>query len=242
MIYPDNTSIDQQGLLRFTDLVHHQEGKLYYLNGCRSYYLEEAPQKNPLIYAFYENLYLKEHEALFKDQELTYNIKLILPGQVGGEYHKTVPHFHLKDDLTQETYPEIHEILAGEGVFLLQKNKADQEASQVISIPFAQGDHIYIKNGFGQTTINTGPGPLIIASLIKKEASKNFVPLTEKKGLLYHLFEEGEQASYELNPHYQTSAALEILPPPKLHNPLDYPENLYESFLKNPDAFSVLGK
>ncbi len=243
MFYDEAVTIDTKGLLRFEDNVVHREPKLFYLNAAREYYLDASMEENPLLYAFYERNYWEKDEALFKKYELNYNLKLIRPGMIGHEYLKTIPHFHIEDELTEETYPEIHEVLEGEGVFLLQKHRVIDQAQEVIAVPFVKGDHIFIKNGFGHSTINTGDQPILIASLIKKNSEKDYQPFAENKGSLYYLTKDDEgQQEYILNPSYERAIGLEIQTSPYANNPLQFKGSLYETFVENPEFFSVLWK
>ncbi len=243
MFYDKAVTMDPSGLLRFSDHIVHAEPKLFYLNAAREYYLNADTEDNPLLYAFYERNYWEEDESIFKQYNLNYNLKLVRPGIIGNEYLKTIPHFHILDDLTEETYPEIHEILEGSGVFLLQKHRSVGQIQEVIAIPFVKGDHIFVKNGFGHTTINTGEDPILIASLIKKNSEKDYQPYSAKEGSPYYLIknDEGNQ-EYILNANYEKALGLEIQTSPYVDNPLQFEGSLYESFVHDPEYFSVLWK
>lgn len=243
MFYDEAVSIDRDGLLRFKQQAVHREPKLFYLNAARDYFVQPEGEANPLLYAFYERNYLDADEDLFRRHSLNYNLKLVRPGLVKNEYFKSVPHFHVQDALTEETYPEIHEILEGEGVFLLQKNRSDGGAREALAIPFTKGDHIYIKNGFGHSTINTGEGPLLIASLINRKSERDYMPFPQRKGSLYFLLRgEDGRPEYVKNDHYDESIGLEILTPPDLDQPVSFTGGLYEAYTEKPERFSILCK
>ncbi len=241
MFYGDDVTIDTAGWLQFADHVIHKEPKLVYLNAARDYFLNPTDAGNPLLYAFYERNYREEDEKIFKTYDLHYNLKLIRPGTINHEYFKCIPHFHIQDSVTNETYPEIHHILEGEGVFMIHKNKEDPVKS-VHAVPFVPGDNIYIKNGYGHSIINTGDQQVLISSLIKKDAEQHLQTLPMDQDNLYHIMEESKgQSEYVPGENLKSSGVLDITPPPMLDNPFPIEEGgLYASFINNPLAFSLL--
>lgn len=247
MKYLEDYRMDSRGLLEFGPGTVHAEPKIFYLNGYRDMFtdlLTEEDVPNRMLYALYEKNALEQDLDTFNRYDLNYNLKMVLPGLIGREYVKTIPHFHPVDETTGETFPEVHEVLAGEGVLLLQKNTlTGDRVNQSTAVEFSAGDQIYLKSGFGHTTINTGDQPVLIASLIRRRSETSFSSFQEKKGCLYSLIrtEEG-YSEYVRNPHYPTAVGLDILPARALDNPLYSPEGLYGAFIRDPERFSVLWK
>ncbi len=235
------------GLLTFNGDIVHTEPKLFYLNGCRDLFLTLPPEEetaNRLLYALYEKNAREEDISIFNGYDINYNLKVVLPGLVGDEYIKSIPHFHPVDNTTGETFTEIHEIIQGEGIILLQKNEETRDlVNKVSAVEFKPGDQLFIRSGNGHTTINTGREPVIIGSLIKRSSETNFEPFMERRGCIYYLIRtEDGRSEFVFNPHYPKSVGLDILPAPALDNPHRTEGSIYQAFVQDPERFSVLWK
>src|SRR3989338_7441424 len=75
------------------------------------------------FYFMYRGICLREHERIIRERNLRYDMTVIPGFNVGGEYVKTVGHFHPKKLGTDVTYPELYEVLHGRVHFCLQKSE-----------------------------------------------------------------------------------------------------------------------
>lgn len=147
--------------------------------------------------------WLHEHHA-------RYDITVISPGILCGEYIKTKGHYHTRNP-AGVFYPEIYEVLAGSGHFLLQTRDADD----VVIITGSAGDKILIPPGYGHVTINPGSEDLVMANLVSTEFSSNYGPFAEMQGAAYYEMEGGALVK---NPRYPDA------PPVRHCDPVEVPE------------------
>lgn len=73
------------------------------------------------MYSAYRNIVFQEHQQIFKKYDYRYDITVIQPGTINGEYKKTSGHYHGYIDNDVYTYAEIYEVIKGEIIFILQK-------------------------------------------------------------------------------------------------------------------------
>ena len=74
------------------------------------------------LYFMYRDLALTaEDRAYLNEQNLRFDITVIPPGTVGGEYVKTKGHYHPISP-SGIGYPELYQVLAGEALYHLQRS------------------------------------------------------------------------------------------------------------------------
>ncbi len=167
-----------------------------------------------------------------------YDITVIPPQTLCGEYVKTKGHYHTLNPVGVP-YPEIYEVLAGTGHYLLQTRDADD----VVMVVGSAGDKILIPPGYGHVTINPAGMDLVMANLVSKEFSSNYGPYVERQGAAYYEMEGGALVK---NPRYPDA------PPVRYCDPVEIPElgiekgiGLYDligrprsvAFLNHPEQF-----
>jgi glucose-6-phosphate isomerase len=80
---------------------------------------------------------------------IRYDITVISPADLGGEYVKTKGHYH-PENPAGFGYPELYEVVEGVTHFLLQKKTLDH----IVLIKATKGDIVLIPPGYGHVTIN----------------------------------------------------------------------------------------
>ena len=91
---------------------------------------------------------------------LKFDITVILPGQFGREFPKTIGHYHLPLEDGTPT-PDFYQVVYGQGIILLQvKHNSTVKASKVNT---KEMRYILIPPWMGHLTINTGKEPLVFA-------------------------------------------------------------------------------
>ena len=133
------------------------------------------------------------------------NITIWESGTVGGEYIKTYGHYHV--DNLSETY----EILAGEGIVILQKRAVgadgkpiDDEIVEFSAIKVKVGDKVFIPSGYGHLAVNTGKSWLVTkddspVNFGEKNAVANpghadYAPFKKLHGAAYYIVEKKPSA------------------------------------------------
>ncbi len=159
---------------------------------------------NP-VYKVWRYAHLKKDDEKIKTANLRYDITLIPPGTIDGEFAKTAGHYHLP-------YPEIYEVLLGRAYFLIQSESA------VFLAEAGPGEKFIIPPGFGHNTINVFDGPLLMTNWISEKAKYDYEPYKNLHGASYYFVSGGELIDIEKNPNYES------LPEIKKIRTKEYPE------------------
>ncbi|GFN22628.1 glucose-6-phosphate isomerase family protein [Thermanaeromonas sp. C210] len=201
-----------------------------------------TPSDRPLYY-MYRGVCFAQDKEIFDKNDIRYDITVILPGTIEGEYIKTVGHFHPLKPHSSETYPEYYEVLEGEALYLLQKNNRSGDVEEIIAVEAKKGDKVYIPPGYGHVTINPGNTSLVMANLVESNFSSLYGPFRDKRGAAYYYIQgQGAKGEFVKNSHYQNSVALKLMAAPNLLQPTAAVKNksLYEAFVADPEAFRFL--
>jgi len=151
------------------------------------------------LYYMYRDLALSrsDHDTMLENG-LRYDITIIPPGMLGREYVKTAGHYHPAVPGTDTSYPEVYEVLAGAGHYLLQKRTVNS-VIDVVLVQALAGDKVIIPPDYGHVTINTGNKELKMANWVSREFSSLYKPYVELHGAAYYLTEDG----FIANPGYR---------------------------------------
>jgi len=186
-------------------------------------------------YFMYRGVHLPEHEPLFEEAGLRFDITVIPPRVLGEEYIKTKGHYHSRapDGLN---YPEVYQVLQGKAVLLLQRPGDDpSEVEDLIAVRAFPGDAVVVPPGYGHVTINPCRETLVMANLVASECRSDYRPFVKLRGASFHLTTSG----FVRNRLYSKS------PPPRVVDaraPLgfDGPLSIYELFVRRPGAWTFL--
>jgi len=202
----------------------------------------EEPGPRELYYMF-RGVALEEDKSLLREHGIRYDVTLIKPGAIGREYLKTAGHYHpLKPD-TDQTYPEVYEVIYGKAHYLLQKPKGDHfgELDRVILIAAKPGDKVLIPPHFGHITINPGEEPLIMSNFVAESFSSVYDPIKTRGGGGYFELKGKEGSEFLINSSYHYVPPLRrcpVTPAPQLNLYRGLP--LYRVFKENPGHLSFL--
>ena len=143
--------------------------------------------------------------------------------QRGGEYIKTYGHYHV------DRLPETYQVLAGEGIAVLQKRKEAHDPSRLAEVRIvrlAKGDTLDIPEGYGHMVANVGPGFLITLDDSPVEGSRDsasmplhadYEPVRAMKGFAYHVVENSGSPALVKNPLYQAIGKEDLDGLPVIH-------------------------
>jgi glucose-6-phosphate isomerase len=127
---------------------------------------------------------------------------------LGCEFVKTAGHYHPEAPGTNETFPEIYEVLTGEAQYLLQKREGEKITDAVL-IEAIEGDKVIIPPGYGHITINASNRVLKMANWVSQDFDSIYAPIKEKGGGAYFMLDRG----IESNPSYDGIPELRFLKP-----------------------------
>lgn len=186
------------------------------------------------LYFMYRDFTRDEDKELFKQYNIRFDITIIPPFKLGKELVKTAGHFHpeIKEGVS---YPEVYEVMHGEGIYLLQNESIKNDTIEIIIINGNKGDQILIPPGFGHITINPSTSePLIMNNLVSSKFSSIYGSIKEKKGAAYLLLEGDEWIK---NPNYTHKLDITTKEPTMLDS-----KPFYLSFLENPNKWIFLNE
>jgi len=135
------------------------------------------------------------------------NITVWEAGTVGGEYIKTFGHYHVSD------FIETYEIVAGEGILLLQERKKDRddEVEWVKAISVRAGSKVAIPARAGHLMVNTGKSWLVsiddspVYERDDPAAPKHadYEPVRRMRGFAYYIVEKAGRPEFVKNINYK---------------------------------------
>lgn len=149
------------------------------------------------------------------------NITVWQSGRVGDEYIKTYGHYHVSD------FEEVYEVLAGEGILLLQERKTnsdgtpvDDEVSAVKAIFVKKGNKISIPKRAGHMMANIGTDWLVTRdnSPLENEMREvaawpmhaDYAPIKKLHGFAYYIVDKDGTPFFVKNPNYKNTPELII--------------------------------
>ena len=200
----------------------------------------ECPQSGPL-YLMYRDLFKNERDHFWlRAQKLRYDITVIPPKIICGEYVKTKGHFHPLNQMGFG-YPEIYEVLAGEGHFLLQRG----DLGDIRLFTAEKGEKVIIPPGYGHVSINPSNSTLVMANLVSTEFSSEYGAFEAYAGAAYY---EMAGSGFITNPRYREVPPLIRVPPGYVPDAIFSRAPLYDLigdatallFLNHPEKFPFL--
>lgn len=195
------------------------------------------------LYYMYRDMALAGDRAAIRQKGLRYDLTVIVPGTLGGEYIKTAGHYHPEKPGTGLTYPEVYEVLHGRAHYLLQRlhPEVPGQIDSVILIAAKPGDKVLIPPHYGHITINPGEDYLIMSNWVAREFSSIYEPVQKAGGGAYFELYTDEGPEFLANPGYSDLPPLQRCPVtavPQLNLITGFP--LYRLFLENREALDFL--
>jgi len=152
--------------------------------------------KNLVLYYIFRGV--KEKDGI------RYDITIIPPRMLGKEFVKTKGHYHIGN------FGELYKVLAGEGIFLMQK----KDLNDAYFIKAKRGDFVKIPPGYGHTIINPSNKVLKIANWVSKDCQSDYQSIEKKKGFCYYYTIEGwvKNKNYKKIPCLKEKKPLKEMP------------------------------
>jgi glucose-6-phosphate isomerase len=132
------------------------------------------------------------YRGIWEKNNLRYDITIIPPRMLGKEFVKTKGHYHIGN------FGELYKVLAGEGIFLIQK----RDLSDAYFVRAKRGNFVKIPPGYGHTTINPSKKTLKIANWVSKYCQSDYQSIEKMGGFCYYYTIEGwvENKNYKKIP------------------------------------------
>jgi len=154
------------------------------------------------VYYMYRNISRSDADRRWlSEQDLRYDLTVIPPREICGEFIKTKGHYH-PDNPSGIGYPEVYEVLAGMAHFLIQ----NRDFSDIVMISASAGEIVVIPPGYGHVTINPSKDIVLqMANIVSTRFESDYKGYESLHGAAY--FEKTEEG-FVKNPAYATSSSL----------------------------------
>jgi glucose-6-phosphate isomerase len=141
-------------------------------------------------------------------QHLRFDITVIPPREICGEFIKTKGHYH-PDNPSGTCYPEVYEVLSGIAHFMIQ----NRDFSDIVMIAASFGETVVIPPGYGHVTINpSGNTVLQMANIVSTRFVSDYRGYESLHGAAY--FEKVKEG-FVKNPAYKKSSSLRFAKVPR---------------------------
>ncbi len=209
-----------------------------------------AARANPgqELYYMYREAVREQDKKLFEKNATRYDVTVIPPLVLGGEFNKTAGHYHPPASPSKHaSFPELYQVLSGESHYLLQKRvftnrkEIDEELEDAVLVHAKAGDAVLVPPNYGHVTINPSATQiLVMANLVESHFKSDYEPYKKLHGAAF--FELADDTivpnkNYTRLPQLRKVDAAAFAPTKSagITN-----ESIYQQFLDAPEKFSFL--
>ena len=176
-----------------------------------------------------------EDRRWMQSQDLRYDITLIPPRTVCGEFVKTKGHYH-PDTPGGVGYPEIYEVIGGVAHYLIQT----RDLSDVILVKAPAGSVVLVPPGYGHVTINPSSTEILqMANIVSSRFSSDYSGYVERRGASWYEFSDG---TFAKNPNCPEAPQLRFIDAKTQEKTGLLPGPLYNHITKRSPVLSCLNE
>lgn len=203
-------------------------------------------KNDELMYSAYRNIVFKEHEKKFKEYDFRYDITVIQPGTINGEYKKTSGHYHGYIENDVHTYAEVYEVIKGEIIFILQKvmnfDKHEEPVIEDIKVVHAKaGQAIIVPPYYGHGSINPADEVSMFSNIAVVSCPLLYEPIQAKHGLSVYIMKDGNSFSVVPNKNYKNSPEPKVIKPSENKKlGIEFGVPCYTNFINSPQKYDFL--
>lgn len=148
------------------------------------------------MYYMYRDVAMSDSDhGWLHEQGIRYDITVIPPRDLCGEFVKTIGHYH-PENPKGTGYPEVYEVMEGHAHYLLQA----YDHSNVVVVDAYAGDLVLVPPGYGHVTINpTNNTFLQMANLVSSRFQSDYHEYEKRRGAAYYEMTDG---NFLKNPFY----------------------------------------
>lgn len=210
----------------------------------RDVLLNKGADEPSEFYYMYRGISKIGDQSKIEARHLRYDITVIKPGLVNGEFVKTFGHYHTNG------YPELYEVLWGEALCLLQRpDERDRNVIEdVILVKAGAKEKIVVLPRYGHILINPSVDtPLVMANWVCSDFESDYAWYKKAQGGAYFITDNDGEYKFSENKFFSMVSPLKLMrPDPKagelglnINTPI---YNLWEdkdklTFLVHPDKY-----
>lgn len=202
-----------------------------------------CPCTGPVYFMYRDVARSPEDREWLHEQRIRFDITVIPPRDLCGEWIKTKGHYH-PESPSGTGYPEIYEVLDGEAHYLIQT----RDCSDVVMIAANAGDIVVVPPGYGHVTINPSATDVLqMANLVSSSFESDYLPYENLGGAVFYKMTTG---AFVKNPRYPGKPRLRIVRAGHIPGVMDaVTDPLYDlveqqapilGFLNNPERYEAL--
>jgi glucose-6-phosphate isomerase, archaeal len=157
------------------------------------------------LYFMYRDLARSDTDRYWlREHSLRYDLTVIPPRRLCGEWVKTKGHYHPKN-AAGLGFPELYEVLEGTAHYLLQSSRLED----VVMITAGAGDLVIIPPGYGHISINPSPDQILsMANIVSTAFESEYGEYETRHGAAYYELSTGELVK---NPAYPALPPVRLL-------------------------------
>jgi glucose-6-phosphate isomerase, archaeal len=165
-----------------------QEPELRMADDLKGVFAREDCVASGPLYAMFRDLARSPADRWWlKENGLRYDITVIPPRIICGEFVKTKGHYHTANK-AGHGFPEIYEVLEGTAHYLLQR----EDLTDIVMVSAKAGDVVVVPPGYGHVTINpTTDQTLHMANIVSGQFASDYRKYVEGKGAAYYEMADG---------------------------------------------------
>lgn len=165
-----------------------QEPELRMADDLRGIFAQEGCRASGTLYAMFRDLARSPADRWWLEKNgLRYDITVIPPRVICGEFVKTKGHYH-PENAAKHGFPEIYEVLEGTAHYLLQR----EDLTDIVMVTARAGDVVVVPPGYGHVTINpTNDQTLHMANIVSGRFASDYRKYVEGKGAAYYELADG---------------------------------------------------
>lgn len=164
------------------------EPELRMADELRGLFAREGCRPSGPLYAMFRDLARSEADRWWLGKNnLRYDITVIPPRVICGEYVKTKGHYHTANRAGYG-YPEVYEALEGTAHYLLQH----EDLTDIVMVTARAGDVVVVPPGYGHVTINPTTGQTLhMANIVSSGFASDYRKYVENRGAAYYEMADG---------------------------------------------------
>lgn len=141
-----------------------------------------------ICYEMYRDRYAtKQDHSWLLEHDLRYDVTVIFPHIICGEYNKTKGHYHPLSS-HELTYPELYEVISGQAIYLMQT----KDLSDIVAVYAKAGEAVLIPPNYGHVTINPSTSDtLIMANIVSSRFTSIYDDYENRCGAVYYYLSDG---------------------------------------------------
>ena len=142
-------------------------------------------------YFMYRGVHLPGDEGRFSRAGVRFDVTVMPPASVGGEYVKTFGHYHSPSP-EGPPYPELYQVVSGRAVMVLQRpGRSPSELEDLVLVEAREGQSVLIPPGYGHVTVNPSGETLVMVNLVSSSCVSDYRPFAALRGAAVYLEEGG---------------------------------------------------